>query len=148
MNFNYEEFTRTAFKVILKSDKYNKLKYIRLKINNEMHDRHPHGVVYKCTITIFLDKILFDKAWHSIRWIKGYIVFVITHELSHLLQGIDGIKYIEDIKYRYFIEASADITAVEYIKEQYNIFKKSIGNFSLEPIETIELYAIEYLNKR
>jgi hypothetical protein len=148
LNFNYEEFVKTAFKVILKSDKYNKLKYIRLKIDNEPHSQLPHGMAHKCTITIFLDQLLFDKSEYSEDDMKGYIVFVVAHELSHLLQDIDRIKYINNRKYRYFIEASACITALEYIKEQYDIFKKTIGDFSLEPMETIEFDAREYLNKR
>ena len=143
----YEEFTKSVFKFIVKSGNYNKLKYIRLKIHKEIRQDDTHGMAYRCTVRIFLDQILFNKRDYSEYDIKGYIVFVVAHELSHLLQSIDIKRYHSEKKYRNFIEASADIVALEYIKEYYDILKENIGYFSLDVLMEPERNAREYLNK-
>lgn len=145
---NYEEFTKSVFKFIIKRDEYSKLKYIRLKIHNDLSNHNPHGVAYKRTIRIFLDQILFDRRSYTEDDMKAYIIFVITHELSHLLQDIDTDRYHSEIQYRNFIEASADIVALDYIKLHYDSIKEKVGYFSLESLEERERIATEYLNKR
>jgi len=142
---DYEEFTKTAFKFIVKSGNYKKLKYIRLKIHKG--NANMHGLCFRCTIMIFIDKILLAKVNDSEDDIKAYIIFVIAHELSHSLQIINSVRYGDDMKYRYFIEASADLDASTYIKENYEILEKRLGYFSLDTIESIEDKAIEYLKK-
>ena len=142
--YKYEEFAKNIYKAMYKSEKYNKLKYIRLKINKDIGC--PHGVSYKSTVTLFLRQIMLDKGNIIEEDMKGYIAFVIAHELSHQLQDININLYHTDIKYRNFIEASADVDAASYLKENYTSLTR-ISNFSLNIMLDQETAAINYFKQ-
>ena len=49
----------------------------------------------------------------------GLIIQIIAHELSHLDQDIDQIKFCEDEDYQYFIEITNELRTLKWIKSHY-----------------------------
>ena len=64
-------------------------------------------------------------------YVKGMIIEIIAHELSHLDQDIDQYKFDIDEKYRNVIEAANELHTKTWLRDNYCELEKKLGGFDI-----------------
>lgn len=120
----YYAFAQSIFNYL--NGKLNTVNKIsKLEIAFENTDKYAY--TDNSRVVLFLWSILVD--YTEERFIKPIIVDVISHELAHLDQIIDGQKYKEDSGYRDMIENQAIMYSSTYIVKNYNDIVMACGYF-------------------
>lgn len=114
------------------------------------------GISNSCIVGINLFNILIYacvKGCDEEEKIKGLILHVVAHELSHLDQKIDNILYNENESYRWLVEVSNDANSLMYIVDHYDELQK-LGYYDMSLEYDLKLtyhtedYTVEDMSKR
>jgi hypothetical protein len=70
---------------------------------------------------ITLDRYSYEVEGKSLSYERfaGYIIQVVAHELSHINQDIDQVKFNNDDRYMYMIEITNELRTQKWIKSHY-----------------------------
>jgi hypothetical protein len=129
---NYQNFAHITFNWL--NGKVNKINIAsELQITTNRSDSFGHRVGGKVLLDLYTIIQQFSQ-YDSL--IRGFIVDVITHELFHMDQEIDAIRYSQDLKYKEEIENQVRHLTAQYILNNYDVLVRALrSDFSTTPME-------------
>lgn len=158
--YNYTKFKDYVVKVFYAMNgKINymvpasKLVFNVPSVNDKMFQ---FGISNSCIVGINLFNILVyacTRGCDEEEKIKGLILHVVAHELSHLDQKIDNILYKENESYRWLVEVTNDANSLMYIMNHYDELQ-SFGMYDMALEYDLKLtyhtedYTVEDMSKR
>lgn len=91
-------------------------------------------------IVFYMQKIYEDYYYMEPYIIKAHLLMICAHELSHIDQHIDYIKYNSDSDYRNWIERNNDMNAISWLMNNLDFLKYNLGDFDASTI--IQFYTV------
>lgn len=94
--------------------------------------------IFQNNINEVLDKVNGDRDY--LPWITGWLIEVIAHELSHLNQDYDMLRYTDDKEYRDFIEITNTLRTFEWLDEHMKELELTFGNLDMKSVKANNYY--------